>query len=128
MTRITVDDATASLLRWVKQPVEILDEQGRWIGTFTPVDQEELDCGIELPYTDEEIRGLKNQQGGRTLAKILADLGGRPADSGVYQDPDVPSTDEELDRFETEPGGRSLQEVLKEIEGCHERPGVSNCF
>jgi hypothetical protein len=77
---ITVDEATASLLRWVNQPVKILDQEGRWIGTFEPVGKTDRYHGIECPFTEEEIEQFQQQEGGRSLAEILADLEGRLRD------------------------------------------------
>jgi hypothetical protein len=80
MASITVDNATALLFRWVKQPVKILDQEGRWIGTFEPAGKADHYRGIECPFTEEEIEQLEQQEGGRRLAEILADLEGRARD------------------------------------------------
>jgi hypothetical protein len=113
MASITVDDATASLLRWVNQPVKIVDGEGRWIGSFTPADKGELGRQIEVPDTDRETRRLIVVQGLRVLAGILAELGEHASEPSPSRDGEVPFTDEELDRFEQEPGGQSLDEILR---------------
>ena len=80
MNSITVDDATASLLRWVKQPVKIVDEQGSCIGTFEPVDKKSLYRDVEVPFSEEELQQFEQEEGGRSLAEILADLENRTRD------------------------------------------------
>ena len=77
MSGLTLDAASSERLRTVREPIELFDHQGHPLGTFTPVDKKPVARGIGVPYTDEEIRRLKDQQGGRTLAEILADLEGR---------------------------------------------------
>jgi hypothetical protein len=77
MSGLTLDAASSERLRTVREPIELFDDQGLPLGTFTPAAEKPAARGIEAPYTDEEIRRLKDQQGGRTLAEILADLEGR---------------------------------------------------
>jgi hypothetical protein len=74
MAKIVVNGATAALLRWVKEPVELFDEDGLLLGTFTPIDKKTRDRELEIPLTDEEIRRRAEHKGGRTHAEILADL------------------------------------------------------
>ena len=80
MDSITVDDATASLLRWVKQPVKIVDEEGNWIGTFEPVDGKRLYRDVESPVERGRTSRRARKSGGRSLAEILADLENRTRD------------------------------------------------
>jgi hypothetical protein len=80
MASITVDDATASLLRWVNQPVKIVDQDGNWLGTFEPVDKKRLRGNVESPLSVDELRRRAREGGGRSLAEILADLEGRHRD------------------------------------------------
>jgi hypothetical protein len=74
MAKIIVDPTTSALLRWVKEPVELFDEQGCRLETFTPVDEKSLYRDLEIPLTTEELRRRAEEKGGRTLAEILADL------------------------------------------------------
>jgi hypothetical protein len=74
MTRIVVESPTSQALREVKAPVELFDEYGLPLGVFTPVDNKELYRHVEIPYTTEELKRLAEQEGGRTLKEILADL------------------------------------------------------
>jgi hypothetical protein len=74
MSGMTLDAASSERLRSVNEPIELYDHRGLPLGTFTPVAREDLQRRSEVPYTDEEIRRLKDQKGGRTLAEILADL------------------------------------------------------
>jgi hypothetical protein len=74
MSGLPLDPAVSNQLRRIKEPVELLDEDGLPLGTFTPVDKKDLYRAVEVPYSDEEIRRLKEQKGGRPLAEILSDL------------------------------------------------------
>ena len=74
MSGATLDPASSERLRTVRNPVELFDQLGRPLGTLIPFAQKELDRCAEMPCTHEEIRHLKRQNGGRTLAEILADL------------------------------------------------------
>jgi hypothetical protein len=74
MAKIIVDETTSALLQWVKEPVGLFDEEGRQLGTFTPVDEKRLYRAIETPFTEEELRRFEEEEGGHTLAEILADL------------------------------------------------------
>jgi hypothetical protein len=74
MAKIIVDPTTSALLRWVEESVELFDEEGRQLGTFTPVEKECLYRDLETPCSVEELRRRAKQGGGRTLAEIMADL------------------------------------------------------
>jgi hypothetical protein len=80
MASITVDDVTASLLRWVNRPVKIVDQEGNWIGTFEPVDERRLHRDAECPLSENELRRRARKGGGRSLTEILATLENRPRD------------------------------------------------
>jgi hypothetical protein len=74
MAKIVVDPTMSALLRWVKEPVELVDGEGCRLGTFTPIDKKSLYREVEIPFTEEELRRFEQEEGGRTLAEILADL------------------------------------------------------
>ena len=74
MPGFTLDPKTSNQLRTIEEPIELLDEDGLPLGTFTPVDKKAFYHAVEVPYSDEEIRQLKEQEGGRTLSEIFADL------------------------------------------------------
>ena len=74
MAKIVVDDATAALLRWVKEPVELVDQAGCRLGTFTRVDEKSQYRDLEIPFPEEELRRFESEPGGCTLDEILADL------------------------------------------------------
>jgi hypothetical protein len=74
MSKIIVDSTTSALLRWVKEPVELFDEEGCRLGMFTPVDKKSLYRDVEIPFTEEELQRFAEEEGGRTLAEILTDL------------------------------------------------------
>ncbi len=74
MTKMVIDASTSEALRKVDAQIELFDEYGLPLGIFTPVDKKDLYRYVEVPYTEEELRRLAEQKGGRTLAEILADL------------------------------------------------------
>ena len=74
MARIVVDDATAALLRWVKEPVELVDQAGCRLGAFTRVDEKTQYRDLEIPFLEEELRRSESEPGGCTLDEVLADL------------------------------------------------------
>ncbi len=80
MASITVDNATASLLRWFKQPVKIVDEEGNWVGTFEPVAEKSLYRDMKSPSNEDELHRRDRKGGGRSLPQILDDLENRPRD------------------------------------------------
>ena len=73
MTRFTVDPSLAARLGQLDGPVVLCDESGRTIGYFNPAVS--LQEAIrQCPFSDEEIERRRQQQGGRPLSEILADL------------------------------------------------------
>jgi hypothetical protein len=74
MDKVVVDSPAARILREVRAEAEIVDEYGLLLGVFTPVENKELYRRVEIPYTTEELKRLAEQEGGRTLKEILADL------------------------------------------------------
>jgi hypothetical protein len=63
MAKIILDRATSALLRWVKEPVELFDEDGCRLGTVTPVDKKSLYREVEIPFTEEELRRFEQEEG-----------------------------------------------------------------
>jgi hypothetical protein len=80
MASITVDNATASLLRWINKPVKILDEEGNWIGTFVPVDKKSLYRDAKIPLSEDELSRRAQKGGGRPLTEIHTELERRSRD------------------------------------------------
>ena len=64
MTRIRLNDAVASELRKAPGPVELVDEAGAVVGRFMPRE----------PYISEEELQRREQEPGRSLKEIWADL------------------------------------------------------
>jgi hypothetical protein len=77
MNQIVIDDSASKLLCGAQVPCVLFNPAGRKLGYFTPaLDPAEYD-NFEPPISDEELRAAANEQGGRTLSDILADLEGR---------------------------------------------------
>lgn len=74
MTRVIVDPLTRAKLINVRNPLELCDESGHLLGRFIPAmhaaEQDLLESGI----SEEELDRREREEGGRSLAEILADL------------------------------------------------------
>lgn len=69
MIQIVVDDAIKKQLLRADKPCELIDAAGNKLGNFTPEY-----IGYECPYSDEDLRRIEQQGGGRPLKDILSDL------------------------------------------------------
>jgi len=74
MTRITIDPSTVEKLKDVHEMVELRDELGRVVGHFLPGPPRDAEGKIIEPYSEEELERRSQEQGGRSLQEILADL------------------------------------------------------
>jgi hypothetical protein len=76
MPTLQLDAATAGKLRSLREPTEIVDDQGKVIGRFEP--EPVWDDNALVPWdpsvTREELDRIAAAPGGRPLADILADL------------------------------------------------------
>jgi hypothetical protein len=72
MIRIVVDEAVKAQLLRAEEPCELVDGAGNKLGNFMP-DY----VGYECPYSDEHLKKIEQQGGGRPLKDILRDLEGR---------------------------------------------------
>lgn len=74
MTKITVDQALLERLGFLSERVELCDAAGRTLAYVTPV-QEPIDPRLRVPQvSDEELDRRMREDGGRSLAEIMADL------------------------------------------------------
>jgi hypothetical protein len=69
MPKLIIDSTLHEKLLTLTHAVELCDSQGRVVGRYTPVPS-----GRGPQISEEEIQRRKSQEGGRTLAEILADL------------------------------------------------------
>jgi hypothetical protein len=74
MVKLTLDPETAAKLSGVQQRVQLCDASGKSLGWFQPAFRREEFEGLEPPFSEEELRAAEQEQGGRTLDEILADL------------------------------------------------------
>ena len=72
MTQITVHQPLTSQLDGLVGPVEFVDESGRRIGHFLPVEVRDTD---ECPYSPAELDQMRREAGGRPLLEIWKSLG-----------------------------------------------------
>jgi hypothetical protein len=74
MTRVVLDQAVLAKLLESQQPVEICDIDGRILGRFHPAWSRNSSTPHVPSTSEQEVRRIEQEPGGRTLAEILADL------------------------------------------------------
>ncbi|HTQ41084.1 MAG TPA: hypothetical protein VMJ32_19015 [Pirellulales bacterium] len=74
MDKLTVDPTTVAKLADLHFAVELCDASGQVLGWFQPAMTPEKYADLDVPFTDEELEAADNEEGGRTLKEILADL------------------------------------------------------
>jgi hypothetical protein len=74
MTRVIVDPAFQALLAGLKETVELCDTAGQVLGHFTPANAVSLNEWGRPQIPEEELLRREREEGGRSLAEILADL------------------------------------------------------
>ena len=74
MTDVMIDPLTGDKLSAVREPVRLIDAQGKILGTFSPADDSADDVSLVPPMSVEEMRRLAAEPGGRTLQEIFRDL------------------------------------------------------
>lgn len=73
MNRITVDNSLRSELDRLDEPAEIVDQTGRRLGHFVPTAA--TIASDNCPYSPEDLKQMRSEEGGRTLPDILRSLG-----------------------------------------------------
>ena len=71
MSQLVVDAQTRALLERVKEATDLVDEDGRKLGRFTP----ELFCPWDPTFTPEDAERIANEPGGSTLAEFWRRMG-----------------------------------------------------
>ena len=74
MTRVIVDPLTCAKLINVQNPLELCDDSGHLLGRFIPALDPSRQGVLEPGISDEELDRREREEGGRSLAEILADL------------------------------------------------------
>ena len=76
MKKVVLDAGLRGKLFNLTHSLELCDETGRVLGYFAPIASKEANPyeGLEIPFSEEEIREFMKETGGRPLADILADL------------------------------------------------------
>ena len=77
MNRIVVDESVKTQFLRALEPCEVVDAAGNKLGYFMRELDSSLYEGLEPPFSEEELRRADEEEGGRPLADILADLEGR---------------------------------------------------
>ncbi len=75
MNQVTLEDrASADQLRWQTEICLVIDPDGNELGKFIPkFNPDDWEVVGGMP-SDEELSERAKQEGGRTLAEIMADL------------------------------------------------------
>jgi hypothetical protein len=63
MSKLILDPETSSKLQSLTGPVELCNDSGRTLGYFTPAEDRSLYEGVEIPFTEEELRRAEQSTG-----------------------------------------------------------------
>ncbi|HEY2249813.1 MAG TPA: hypothetical protein VGH74_02085 [Planctomycetaceae bacterium] len=74
MTRVTVDALTCAKLINIQNPLELCDDSGHLLGRFIPILDPSLQGMLDPGVSEEELDRREREEGGRSLAEILAEL------------------------------------------------------
>jgi hypothetical protein len=74
MTQLTVDSTLTGRLENFREPVQLVDEQGRVLGTFRPEVDRSLYRNLEPPLTIDELRRRADNSRGYTTQEVLQHL------------------------------------------------------
>ena len=71
MSKLILDPETSSKLRSLTGPVELCNDSGRTPGYFTPAEDRSLYEGVEIPFTEEELRRAEQETESYTTEEVL---------------------------------------------------------
>ena len=76
MSKVTLDSTWRSALNGLNESLELCDESGKTVGRFLPEEAYSrlLYALAQSQVSDEEIRKLRSQTGGRALSEIWQDI------------------------------------------------------
>jgi hypothetical protein len=74
MTQLTVDSIMTDKLDNCREPVQLVDEQGRVLGTFRPGVDRSLYRNLQPPLTIDELRRRADKSRGYTTPEVLERL------------------------------------------------------
>lgn len=70
MTQLTIDNSTGAQLAGILEPVELVDANGRVLGTFRPAVDRVAYENVEPPLTLEELRRRSSTPEGCTTEEV----------------------------------------------------------
>ncbi|MBM4070652.1 MAG: hypothetical protein FJ271_17100 [Planctomycetes bacterium] len=77
MSQVTLDRDLQKKLHGLDQQMTFLDEDGKALGLFLPIDvYKKILSSLPIPFAEEELERRKNEPGGTSLAEIWKRLGG----------------------------------------------------
>ncbi len=74
MTQLTVDSIMTDKLNNCREPVQLVDEHGRVLGTFPPEVDRSLYRNLQPPLTIDELRRRADKSRGYTTQEVLQHL------------------------------------------------------
>lgn len=74
MSRLLIDAMLPTKLKSLSEPVELVDDSGRVVGTYLPQIDPKQWTDLEPKVSDDELDRRAKKGGGRSLADILRDL------------------------------------------------------
>jgi hypothetical protein len=74
MTQVTVDSTLTDKLETFREPVQLVNEQGRVLGTFRPEVDRSLYRNLQPPLTIDELRQRADKSRGYTTQEVLDHL------------------------------------------------------
>ena len=74
MTKVILDEATEARFTGLAGHIAVCDHEGRTLGIFIPVADRSLYEGVEIPFTEEELKKAEEDTESYTTAEVLAHL------------------------------------------------------
>ena len=74
MTQVTVDSTLTGRLEKFREPVQLVNEHGRVLGTFRPEVDRSLYRNLQPPLTIDELRRRADKSRGYTTQEVLEHL------------------------------------------------------
>ena len=78
MTKLVLDRDLSERLRASTESVELVDEEGQFVGLFRPASQPYFDAALVPPISEADWKHLASQPGKYTTAEVLQFLENLP--------------------------------------------------
>ncbi|MBI1914662.1 MAG: hypothetical protein HYS12_07980 [Planctomycetes bacterium] len=74
MTKVILDEATEARFTGLAGRVAVCDHEERTLGIFIPVADHSLYEGVEIPFTEDDLKKAEEETESYTTAEVLAYL------------------------------------------------------